>query len=60
MAGDPLDAQAGATSPDPAVVVCRALAPGWSRCSACGGSCAPAGAALLWQLDEAPPRIWRM
>ena len=50
FASHALDATAGATSPDAKVVVCRALAPGWNRCSRCGARCGRAGASCcgIW------------
>lgn len=58
MAGHGLRATAGATSPDPQVVVCRALAhrvePLFELFKAIRGRWRQ----QLWQLDGAPPRIW--
>jgi urease accessory protein len=44
MAADGLAARAGATAPDARVVVCRALARGWNRCSGCGDASGRVGA----------------
>ena len=60
MAVHPLNAGAGATSPDPAVVVSRALAPRVEPLFELWRGIRARWRHLLWQLDEAPPRIWRM
>lgn len=60
MAADGLAARAGATAPDARVVVCRALAPRVEPLFALWRRIRARWRALLWQREEAPPRIWRM
>lgn len=60
MAVHPLNAGAGATSPGPAVVVSRALAPRVEPLFELWRGIRARWRSLLWQLDEASPRIWRM
>lgn len=55
-----LSGLAGATSPDARVVVCRALADRVEPLFSLWRQIRARWRALAWQLDEHPPRIWRM
>ena len=58
-AGDPLQATAGATSPQPQVVVLRALADRVEPAMALLLRVRAAWRQLAWQLAPNPPRIWK-
>jgi urease accessory protein len=60
MGESPLDAQAGATSPDARLVLCRALAPSVEPLFALWREVRARWRALLWNLPAQPPRIWAM
>ena len=56
----PLKATAGATSPNPQVVVLRVLAPQVEPAMQLLKQVRSAWRKALWQLDAVPPRIWAM
>jgi urease accessory protein len=53
-----LNATAGATSPDPRVVVCRVLAPRVEPAFALWRAVRAAWRQAAWQLAAVPPRVW--
>lgn len=58
IADDPLRASAGATSPDPRVVVVRALAPLVEPAMQLAQRVRAGWRSERWQLHGAPPRVW--
>jgi urease accessory protein len=59
LAASPLQRTAGATAPQPAVVVLRLLADGVEQALHCLQAVRAAWRRAAWGLDAEPPRIWR-
>ena len=58
-AAHPLEATAGATAVDPAVVVVRVLAPRVEPAMDLLAAIWRAWRPLAWQIEASPPRVWR-